>query len=36
MKTRLEKEMYDLIINFAKKDERIRGVLLNESWQIQI
>ena len=31
MKTRSEKEMYNLIINFAKKDERIRGVLLNGS-----
>ncbi|MBS4537651.1 aminoglycoside 6-adenylyltransferase [Clostridium sp. D2Q-11] len=28
---RTEKEMMDLIINFAKQDERIRGVLMNGS-----
>lgn len=28
---RTEKEIMDLIINFAKKDERIRGVLMNGS-----
>ncbi|WP_202708869.1 aminoglycoside 6-adenylyltransferase [Sporosalibacterium faouarense] len=31
MRTRTEREMYDLIISFAEQDERIRGVLLNGS-----
>ena len=31
MKTRTEKEMIDLIIGFAQKDNRIRGVLMNGS-----
>jgi aminoglycoside 6-adenylyltransferase len=31
MKVRNEKEMYDLILGFAKEDERIRAVVLNGS-----
>ena len=31
MRTRTEKEMYNLIISFAKQDEYIRGILLNGS-----
>ena len=28
---RSEKEMYDLILGFARSDERVRGVILNGS-----
>ena len=28
---RSEKEMYDLILGFARADERVRGVILNGS-----
>ncbi|GAH80137.1 unnamed protein product, partial [marine sediment metagenome] len=31
MKTRTEKEIIDLIIGFARNDDRIRAVLMNGS-----